>query len=829
MFGNTITSSAASNTLDGSTTTSGPPVNMFGNVATSSAPSNMFGGPTASSASSSNIFNFGAQSAAVDSSAAAEQSAPATFSTQQSSAGNIFSQSTASQPSSTANLFAMAASGAPTSPAGLSNSSQGVPPKENKTAPSTSSGSNPFSSIAPSASSAASSSTPTFKLGGASSSQGNNSAKIGSPIKPSAPAAQSSDIASKTPLHSNNGIDTSKTISKNVEAAQSIRTLNAWFKSRMSLVPETGDFAHLARVYLTEYDKLTSTASTSGSGGQSQSKSSGKRKANDELEPNGAIGAGSPKKPKGHSNKAESGAAGASNTANIFNSIVNKPAQSPLRNVESATSPDAEAGPSSNNLFGASSSSPLKFGASGGSSGSTTPAGSPAKHSSFTQSPLKAPSFGQVGMAENVNESKRKSAEISSDDQDEESQDDGTQREKRQKASTPVSSADTGSVLNSRQASPDARNIFGHLSQDESNKGGDDASDEDQDSEQEQGSTTPKAAPNRTDGLFGRITKDDTSSETEPQTPEAEGLFGRITGTSSDNSKSATANPFGFPAASYENPGGAKTGPVLKTWNGDAGSPIKFGSSQPAQAGDGKKGNASSSTSSNPFAGIATSSSATPAPIFKFTPTATPPPASDSSPFKFNPVGATPSGSSSVFASGVGSRATTPGLSTGASENETSAAENEDDEETQSVDKDQVALRTALTEEDKNTYDVLFDTDSQPVTMMRLVDRSEDELKADPKKGPKKWESQGKGPVRVLKHKENGVISILFKAEPMGRVLINTRVQSSFNYKRAKAKFATFPLPDEKEKGKILTQFFKFDDDAECTKFVDICEANKSS
>lgn len=585
---------------------------------------------------------------------------------------------------------------------------------------------------------------------------------------------------------------------------------------------DDGDCAAITEIYLEHLTKLTSENPGSGTSAQTQSKSNGKRKAEDDLEPSDVVGAGSPKKSKVQPSQGDNNAASASDTANIFNSIVSKPTQSPLRNVESATSPDTEAGPSGNSLFGASSSTPLKFGASGGVSGSTTPVGSPAKPNTFSaQSPLKAPSFGQPAKA---NGSKRNVVDISSDDQEEESQDDSTQQEKRQKTSPPESSADTGSVLNSRQASPDARNIFGHLSQDESNKGGDEeASDEDEDGEQDQGSTTPKDDSKRTGGLFGRISKDDTPSSAEPKTPEAEGLLGRITGTSSESSKTATANPFGFSSTTYEVPGGAKAGPVLKTWNGDSESPIKFGSSQPAKSGDDKSGT-TSSTSTNPFASLPTSGSA--APAFKFTPASTPP-ASDPSPFKFNPPAATPSGSSSVFASGFGSRATTPGLSTGASENETSAAENDDDEDAQTIDNDQVALRTGLTEEDKATYDVLFDTDSEYVTMMRLVDKSEEELKADPKKGPKKWERQGMGPLRVLKHKQTGGISILLKAEPMGRVLINTRVQSSFSYRRAKAKVATFPLPDGE--GKILTQYLKFEDDAECIKFAEICEQKKSS
>ncbi|KAL1617347.1 hypothetical protein SLS54_007900 [Diplodia seriata] len=789
-----------------------PTTNIFAQSASGAAPkvgSNLFGSTSESPSKSSstvapqtgtNLFNLQGQSTASNGDAQKDAQ-----------------KSTETQASSTSNLFAKAASGGANASTALEPLGQTASPKQDKPAEPTSS-SNPFSSIMSSTSSSTGSNAPTTRTNGTISDQESSSIEIGSPARQNTSPAQTSETTSTAPAMPD--IDMSKVNTKRVEMVLKIRSLNRWIKMKVAETPEeSGDFLAIAQVYLKFFAKHTSAGFDAGPGTQAQTKSSGKRKADDESE------AGSPKKSKASPSQDDSSSAGASNTANVFNSLINKPAQSPLRNVESATSPDAEAGPSTNNnLFGASSSSPFKLNSGGGISGSTTPAGSPAKPSSFSQSPIKAPTFGQVGTPEKTPSAKRKSEDISSDEQEEESQDD-TAQEKRQKASTPVSSAETGSVLNSRQASPDARNPFGHLSQEESNKDGDDEEGSDEEGA-EQGSTTPTATPKRIDGLFGRITKDDTTSNGDAKTPEDGGLFGRITGTSTDNSKSAAANPFGFPSSNYELSGGAKTGPVLKTWNGDAGSPIKFGTSQPAPSDDGKKEATSSSASSNPFSGIATGNSAAGGPIFKFTPAPTPP-AGDSSPFKFNPPAATPSGTSSVFASGFGSRATTPGVSTGASENETSAAENDDDEEAQTVDKDQVALRTALTDEDKKTYEVLFDTDILSVTLMHLVDKSDDEMKAEPTKGAKKWENQGKGPVRVLKHKESGGVSILFKAEPMGRVLVNTRVQPSFHYRKAKAKIATFPLPDEK--GKITAQFLRFEDDADCIKFVDVCESNKSS
>lgn len=540
---------------------------------------------------------------------------------------------------------------------------------------------------------------------------------------------------------------------------------------------------------------------------------------NKKYQQNGTSGASSSKKLEQASTQDNSAGPAGSQTANIFSSIVNKSSQPTALN---GTQSQASSG-STFNGFGASvSKTPVKPGAPLGISTSTTPAGSPVKRDLFpSQTPSKSAPLGQLGNAEtpklfDTGAAKRKSTAMTADDPKGETEENA--QEKRQKVETngglrppasalfgapsrsptPVSSANNGSVLNSGAASPNPHNIFGHLSQDESNgKDDDDDDEEEEDGEvdEEQGTSTPTQEP-KSGSLFGRITKDDSGKP----------AFG-------------TPPTKGNDVSSF-----AQTGPVNKTWSGDSESPIKFSTPQPASSAP------DDSKPFNPFAGLKATTSAAPtsgsAPTpfnpfasLKTATSAAPPSGSISTPFKFNPTPATNSDSGSVFGTASSSRAATPALPS------TGASEAEDDETPAPVDTEQIKLRTALTDEDRSTYEILFDTDDKAVSWMRLEDKTEEELRADPKKQPKKWVATAKGPVRVLKHKETGAGSILLKSEPLGRAVINTRLQAKFMYKRAKPKFAMFSMPED---GKLSSVYLKFDEDADCTKFVETCESNKS-
>lgn len=60
-------------------------------------------------------------------------------------------------------------------------------------------------------------------------------------------------------------------------------------------------------------------------------------------------------------------------------------------------------------------------------------------------------------------------------------------------------------------------------------------------------------------------------------------------------------------------------------------------------------------------------------------------------------------------------------------------------------------------------------------------DEDEDEDEKDKKKSP--WRTEGLGPLRVLKHKTTGVVRILLRTEPSGKVAMNKLVLPEIEYK----------------------------------------------
>lgn len=57
----------------------------------------------------------------------------------------------------------------------------------------------------------------------------------------------------------------------------------------------------------------------------------------------------------------------------------------------------------------------------------------------------------------------------------------------------------------------------------------------------------------------------------------------------------------------------------------------------------------------------------------------------------------------------------------------------------------------------------------------------DDEVKAKKKAAP--WQTEGLGPLRVLKHKTTGAVRILLRTEPSGKVAMNKLVLPNFEYK----------------------------------------------
>lgn len=57
----------------------------------------------------------------------------------------------------------------------------------------------------------------------------------------------------------------------------------------------------------------------------------------------------------------------------------------------------------------------------------------------------------------------------------------------------------------------------------------------------------------------------------------------------------------------------------------------------------------------------------------------------------------------------------------------------------------------------------------------------DDEVKAKKKATP--WQTEGLGPLRILKHKTTGAVRILLRTEPSGKIAMNKLVLPNFEYK----------------------------------------------
>jgi RanBP1 domain len=166
-----------------------------------------------------------------------------------------------------------------------------------------------------------------------------------------------------------------------------------------------------------------------------------------------------------------------------------------------------------------------------------------------------------------------------------------------------------------------------------------------------------------------------------------------------------------------------------------------------------------------------------------------------------------PSTTSSAIPSVTTSRASTPQLSELSDSG--SAAADEDTAEESSSGSDLVNFQAA-----KEGHEVLFETHKVKV------------LKYDKEgsKGDSPWVTQGVGPIAVLKNDETNVISILMKAHPSGKVVINSRLNPSLEYKQM-GKRARFVVPrNDGKMDSLLVQFAKEEDAKE---FITCCEENK--
>ena len=142
--------------------------------------------------------------------------------------------------------------------------------------------------------------------------------------------------------------------------------------------------------------------------------------------------------------------------------------------------------------------------------------------------------------------------------------------------------------------------------------------------------------------------------------------------------------------------------------------------------------------------------------------------------FGLKPAGAGANSLSVSNATSAGtSRATTPGTEV----NGVSASEDngEGPEGDSNVGESNKVDLTDLSPDEKQNEDILFEASRAKIMQFTKADDDEEAS----------WKVRGTGPLRVLKHKENGIIRILHRIAPRGTVLINSAVMNETSAKKA--------------------------------------------
>ena len=150
------------------------------------------------------------------------------------------------------------------------------------------------------------------------------------------------------------------------------------------------------------------------------------------------------------------------------------------------------------------------------------------------------------------------------------------------------------------------------------------------------------------------------------------------------------------------------------------------------------------------------------------------------------------------------SRATSPGVTTGESANESNADGEDDKAEKQ----EQIDLTSPGPGEENE--DVVL------------------QLKAKALKyetASSTWASKGVGPLRVLKNRESHLTRVLLRQDPSGRIVINFALSKSFTYESSQSK--TVRVPFLSESGKIETWMIKVGNDDDAKKLASALEENK--
>lgn len=126
---------------------------------------------------------------------------------------------------------------------------------------------------------------------------------------------------------------------------------------------------------------------------------------------------------------------------------------------------------------------------------------------------------------------------------------------------------------------------------------------------------------------------------------------------------------------------------------------------------------------------------------------------------------------------GASSLATTP--ATGTPEPE--AAKKDSANETADEDGTSQDQQVSLTEGGPGEEDEIVVHEVRAKAMRHNPPKPDDDEEDKKKSSP--WQTEGLGPLRVLKHKTTGAVRILLRTEPSGKVAMNKLVLPNFDYK----------------------------------------------
>ena len=339
--------------------------------------------------------------------------------------------------------------------------------------------------------------------------------------------------------------------------------------------------------------------------------------------------------------------------------------------------------------------------------------------------------------------------------------------------------------------------------------------------------TNDTSAPAATGGLFDRIK---VGSDGKPQKSDSATPKPGESTISTNNKSFFGQGAFGQATSPFGSKSAEKSDD--HTWKAD--SPIKFGNGNPsAKLGSGsapafsftpatpaaqaEKGGTAASSAAKPFGSLFGNTSTGSFSFGAATPLQ-PVPSSKAPDVGFSFGSAKPAGSmlgqpaaDPTIPSATTSRATTPGVTTDASDNAEQAA----DSDAPAPDPQQRDL-TALSETELAEEEVLFDgAKGRAIKYERVTPDAN-----------RTWVNKGIGPVRLLKSKSGGIVRILMRAAPSGKIVINTRLMAKVAYTKPKAKTAQVPIPDEQ--GQMSTWIVRFGSDEDSDRFVEACEKNKA-